>query len=641
MKLPYRIIALSLILIAYLLHADRLGIHNKTPRDLYVAIYRIGMKIPFKDQPKAKRITNTVFLESDSYGVIERPEREIGSDRELVFVEDANLLKQELTKEDLDKHHSKNVGNLQGDVFYIGDQDGEFYGYTTSEWNVVKPIIEAARAQVLNQLPQVVQNPYKNRVAHVRTDHGISAQEKIFLERRMPRSKNACEQLTGKSLDGKRVPLVALVESGGGYRATLFATGVGAGAEKSGIMDVISHLVGLSGSTWAIAGYVSSGKSFSEYHDWLIRNVKYGLRKITIDDAKLMGQALLTKYMFREDLDIVDLYGLLLANELFAEFGDRKQRMTLSGQLERAQSGTIPWPIYTAIFAQAENIWITFDPAEVGSHAIGGFVPSWSFGRPYRKGKSVNFAPEQSLGVLLGTFGLAIGISLTRLVQEIDLKNKVNVTFVHNIIDRILEEAGENRLTTSNFFNFTYQMDGTRFQEKEKWSLVDAGILFNLPAPPILGDQPGRIADIIIFVDASSGNFTDELRNVEKYAQLKKYKFPPIDYTNLDSKGVSLFIDKKDPQAPVVIYIPRVVDEDLISKMKSQAMQQAQPAFKDVIPLIENFNVEVCLRNGPCSTFNFKYSEEEARALAALGMFNMMAAKDAVVQALNWKIEHQ
>ena len=88
--------------------------------------------------------------------------RKVGYDRELVFVEDKNLLKPELTKDDLAKYHSKNVGDLQGDVFYIGDKEAEFYGYTTVEWNVAKPILEAARNKVISGLPAITENPYKD-----------------------------------------------------------------------------------------------------------------------------------------------------------------------------------------------------------------------------------------------------------------------------------------------------------------------------------------------------------------------------------------------------------------------------------------------------------------------------------------------
>ena len=51
------------------------------------------------------------------------------------------------------------------------------------------------------------------------------------------------------------------------------------GAENAGILNTVTYLVGLSGSTWAIGGWLLSGNLFVTYHDWLVNNVNYGLKK--------------------------------------------------------------------------------------------------------------------------------------------------------------------------------------------------------------------------------------------------------------------------------------------------------------------------------------------------------------------------
>lgn len=616
------------------LFADRITVHNKTPRDLYVGIYYIGTALPFMDKPRATLASPILFLETESSGIMERPPRKVTYDRELVFVEDKNLLTPELSKEQLEKYHSKNIGNLEGDVFYIGDKEAEFYGYTTVEWNIVEPTIKKAREAVINKLPAIGENPYKGMVAKVRAGNQLPEEEKNYIAQRMQRVKSCSEMLLNQKLDGKKIPKIAMVFSGGGYRAMLYSTGALLGASTIGILDCVSYMIGLSGSTWAIGGWVLSGKPIAQYHDWLVRNIYHGLTNINSNDARLIGESLLTKYFYDEPFDIVDLYGSLLANELFAERGDLKQRMTLSSQMEKVRSMQIPFPIYTAIAAESlasESLWYEFTPLEVGASWIGPqglYVPSWAFGRRFKNGTSVNAAPEQNFGVLMGTFGLAIGITLNRLIQEVKLKDKVQTQFVKNIIDRIIEEQGHRRFTSSDFSNYTYQMSGATYADKAVLRQVDAGIHINLPYTPVMGERPERLADIVIFVDASGDDIGRDLKATADFARSKGFKFPQIDYTAVTQRVPTMFKDDRDPQAPIVIYVPRIVDRQLINAKRNQ------PGFKEIIPTIENLNVEDCIKSGPCSTFNFKNTEAQARAMTGLGMINMMAIKDLFAQAV-------
>ena len=67
-----------IIITATSLHADRLTIHNNTPRDLYIGIL-YGMKLPWENEyPKAKLATQVQLLEAQSSGNLERPARRVG-----------------------------------------------------------------------------------------------------------------------------------------------------------------------------------------------------------------------------------------------------------------------------------------------------------------------------------------------------------------------------------------------------------------------------------------------------------------------------------------------------------------------------------------------------------------------------------
>jgi hypothetical protein len=166
---------------------------------------------------------------------------------------------------------------------------------------------------------------------------------------------------------------------------------------------------------------------------------------------------------------------------------------------------------------------------------------------------------------------------------------------------------------------------------QRKLKLVDAGINFNLPYPPISGERPERKMDIIVFVDASGDNLAIDLKHAENYARNHGLKFPAIDYTNIDKKAVSMFKNDADAQVPIVIYMPRIIDRALFNNPNL-------PFIKD-FESIRNFDIEACIKAGACSTFNFTYTPQQALQLTSLGALNMMAARDAFIQAANLKID--
>lgn len=611
---------------------DRITVHNRTTRDLYVAIYYVEGKLPWESKyPNAKRASDIVFIEADASGIVQRPTREWGKDRQLAFSEQKEVLLSELPYEALMASkpliRNKNVGDLQGDVFYIGDRNAKLTGYTTIEWNVEQPLLDAARDKIFNRVPQIKDNPYKNTPAKIRLGNELPEQEKAFLKARIPKTKAAMQKLTGYHVE--YVPNIAIVCSGGGYRAMLYCLGALMGAQKTGILDATRYVVGLSGSTWAISGWLLSGQSLQAYHDWLINDLNRGLKSISSSDMSLIGDHLLAKYLYDQPLALVDIYGSLLANELFVRKEHLKQRQTLSSQAQAVKDGNLPMPIYTAIAAEgikSEQNWYEFTPYEVGAHWMNAYVPSWAFGRKFKNGISTNFAPEQNFGVLMATFGLAIGITIQRLVEELKLKDKASDDWLQNIINLILEKKGEFRFTTADYRNFVRDMQNVPLSNQRLLKMVDAGIGYNLPYPPISGERPERKADIIIFVDASGDDFPEDFKKTERYARSRNLPFPKIDYANVTKKAVSIFNDHK-PGVPVVIYIPRIRDVNLFTAPEHAALVKEFEAIKE-------FDVEGCIKKGACSTFNFSYSPAEAKRLTQLGMLNMMSARSAVISAI-------
>jgi hypothetical protein len=171
---------------------------------------------------------------------------------------------------------------------------------------------------------------------------------------------------------------------------------------------------------------------------------------------------------------------------------------------------------------------------------------------------------------------------------------------------------------------------------RDTLKLVDAGLTFNLPYPPISGERAERKADVIFMLDASAGTIPAELKKVEQYARRHNLKFPVIDYTDLDKKTFTVFKDEKNPEVPVVIYMPRISDAQLWQDNKTKSEFAAYNS-------IESFNLDACTNadGQVCNTLNFEYTESQAQQVMNQTEFNMIANKDKIVEVLNWVIDRQ
>lgn len=514
------------------------------------------------------------------------------------------------------------------------------------------PIVqEKIQTAYLNSLPAVKDNPYKNQAASVRQGNELCAQERAYLAVRGPKVRSGLEQFLGRSLDGKYVPKIALVGSGGGYRAMLCTMGSLIGAQKNGLLAGTTYISALSGSTWMLAGWLSHNETLDAFKSSLLSKLtKRGssplpgiVKGITANESNLIAQMLLSKTGFKQPITAVDLYGAFLANSLFSDFGDRRQMVHLSEQVARIQSADLPLPIYTSVrgdsAAPMNACWYEFTPYEVGAAWMGSgmYVPSWAYGRKFANGQSVDFAPEQSIGFLMGTWGSAFAAQFGQMYEQAagGIQNAMLKTGANFVMTNLLSDVGQKRITKAwaEVFNFSAGLSNSPLQDRTELKLVDAGARpgFNLPYPPISGERPERRADIIILLDASADDLAGQMRQVEQYARAKNLKFPAINYDGIDKRAISIFRNEQDPTVPVVIYMPRVKD--------LAAFNEHKAAFPDLALLLETFDVEKCVGKEFCSTFNFEYELNESNQLSVMTEFNMRSNAQAIKDAVNWWID--
>ena len=93
--------------------------------------------------------------------------------------------------------------------------------------------------------------------------------EQMVLKSRAAQVRSALESFLGEPVEEQFVPSIGLACSGGGVRALLETVGWLSGAQASGLYDCLTHMSGLSGSTWALNTYLASGMSMADYKEYL------------------------------------------------------------------------------------------------------------------------------------------------------------------------------------------------------------------------------------------------------------------------------------------------------------------------------------------------------------------------------------
>ena len=542
---------------------------------------------------------------------------------------------------------------ILGDKIYIILDGMRPKGYDAVEWDVVLPAVnklKTAKDQIMQlvsttlnetmkpvlqyvvKTSKVIQhNPYKDKIAQVRIGNELCPAEKAYLEKRIPRMQKTIEKILGKSVDKKYIPRIALVESGGGYRAMLSSIGWHVGLSKLGIMDAVTYIVGLSGSTWSIGPWMLSGLSIEEYKQKVLNAMGQDLYTTTANEFLLIANNLLVKAAFDQELTIVDLYGGLLANVLLKDFGDMRQIVGLSQQAEKIADGGMPFPIYTAVRADdhAPQEWYEFTPYEIGGEWLGMYIDSWAYNRVFNNGISQNFSPEQSLGFLMGTFGAGMAATIEQTINQVT-KNKAIMPPLDQVADTIIRTIGNQRVTTAIVNNFSLGMDNSPIKDLKKLKLADAATEFNLPYPPVSGQR--RAVDIIVFLDAGEVVGGD-LRKIEKYAKERGLKLPTIEYQGLGEKAMSVFSDSKDARVPTIIYMPLIANNDAISQEAEK-----DSALVSLNTLVKGFDVVTCIKHDYCKTANFRYAKNDAERVTALTERNVRLKKDVLLKAIADKV---
>ena len=424
-------------------------------------------------------------------------------------------------------------------------------------------------------------NEYQT-VAFVRTDANLNHLETRFITKHANyRTQNLAKFLNPKKHSTLPKPSpqvthqptrdlkIAFCFSGGGYRTMIYSLGILLGAEKINLLPAVSYLSCLSGSTWSVGAYLSGNHKLCDLRDHFKIITQNNLTKFYRLDH-LFDQYLQHKFL-HESSNLILLWGSLLANQILNHVYLQKFSLRLSEQQYFVEHCAHLLPIYTAVipnlittenlnFKQTRQLtdshtpishtynynWLEFTPYEVSYITELAAVPSWAFGREFNQGISQSFTPELPFAYLMGIFGSAFTANLTEIYRETQPLISVPMIDFRQPKLNYLKHLPHLRILPAKINNFAFNLEleptnlGTRFWgwdkiktkidqrlqkiahsqniPAQKFTLLDAGIDFNLPLPPLL--KPERQIDVIIIADISGSlPAQTELAKALKYAR--------------------------------------------------------------------------------------------------------------------------
>ncbi|XP_045679283.1 cytosolic phospholipase A2 zeta isoform X1 [Phyllostomus hastatus] len=518
--------------------------------------------------------------------------------------------------------------------------------------------------------------------------------EREFLDKRKQIVSKALQKVLGLSQapDSSQVPVVAVLGSGGGTRAMSSLYGSLAALQELSLLDTVTYLSGVSGSTWCISTLYKDPtwsqvalQGPTEHARARVCSSKAGA--VSTERLQYYAQELRNLESNGRSVSFVDVWGLLIEYFLYEEENPAK----LSDQQEAVSQGQNPYPIYSGVNVRSnisgENFaeWCEFTPYEVGFPKYGAYVPTKLFGSEFFMGRLLKLWPEPRICYLQGMWGSAFAASLDEIFQKtagsslgfLDwYRGCVNITDSYQKLQqhdptrlrtRLFTPQGPfsqavlgiftSRFTSAENFNFTRGLclhkDYVASREFVAWkdthpdafpnwltpmrdclSLVDGGFAINSPFP--LSLLPQRAVDLIVSFDYSLDEPFKVLQMTEKYCLDRGIPFPKIEVLPEDleePRECYLFATDEDPRSPIVLHFPlvnRTFRTHLAPGVERQTAEEK--AFGD-------FDI-----NGPDTPYgmmNFTYEAEEFDRLVALSRYNVLNNIETIKQALQLALDRR
>ncbi|XP_068424046.1 cytosolic phospholipase A2 zeta-like [Clinocottus analis] len=518
----------------------------------------------------------------------------------------------------------------------------------------------------------------------IRLDFDIPTQEKEFLKKRSVVVSQALQKLFDNPTDPKKVPKVAVVASGGGSRAMTGLLGSLRGLKDIGVLDAVTYITGVSGSTWTMSTMYQEDNWSHQDIDTVISAKKEMMTKSILsvfspEKVQYYREQMAEKDQEGYTVSLIDMLGLIFEQLVFG----KKVTSTLSEQQRAVNEGQNPLPIYTAVNmkdkGQSDAEWCEFTPYEVGIQKYGAFVRTEDFGSRFFLGNFVKKLPEVRLPYLIGIWSSAISVSMTELLMHATGRKNIWSNLpkpeVNDIVDTepstldtlfinptttitsLVTTFSNMRPTVSEMYNFMrglfmhrdYNQQSNFVAWKETHPdafpnqltpsdstlrLIDSGHAINIGCVPVL--RPERDVDLIISLSYSwePERILRVLEKTAAYCKDHDIPFPNADFASLEKepqKEFYIFEDKENPKAPIVVHFPLV---------NVTYKQFKQPGVKrETKKEFKAGEVDVCSNNSPYVTKKLTYTEKDYDALVDLTTYNILNNKESILGALRKAME--
>ncbi|XP_054443615.1 cytosolic phospholipase A2 [Pteronotus mesoamericanus] len=337
----------------------------------------------------------------------------------------------------------------------------------------------------------------------LRFSMALCDQEKAFRQQRKENIMENMKKLLGpKDSEGlcstRDVPVVAILGSGGGFRAMVGFSGVMKALYESGILDCATYIAGLSGSTWYMSTLYSHPdfpeKGPEEINEELMKNVSHNpLLLLTPQKVKRYVESLWKKKRSGQPVTFTDIFGMLIGETLI----HNRMNITLSSLKEKVNTAQCPLPLFTCLHVKPDVSelmfadWVEFSPYEIGMAKYGTFMTPDLFGSKFFMGKVVKKYEENPLHFLMGVWGSAFSILFNRVLgvsssqnrgstMEEELENITAKHIVSNDSSDSDDESQEPKGTENEDAEREYQNDNqASWVHRMIMALMSDSTLFN------------------------------------------------------------------------------------------------------------------------------------------------------------------
>uniref|UniRef100_A0A8C0BAL9 Phospholipase A2 n=1 Tax=Buteo japonicus TaxID=224669 RepID=A0A8C0BAL9_9AVES len=520
----------------------------------------------------------------------------------------------------------------------------------------------------------------------VRLGFSLCTEEQDFLQKRKKYVAAALKKILHLEEDLKEheVPVVAITTTGGGTRSLTAMYGSLLALQKLNLLDCISYIGGLSGTTWTMANLYEDANWSQKYLEDAIKEARKQVTKskiccFSLDCLKYYYNDLMERIKEGRNTSFIDLWGLVIESMLH----DKKDEHRLSDQRQAVDNGQNPLPIYVAInlksnySAQAFREWLEFTPYEVSLLKYGASIRAEHFGSEFFMGRMVKRFSETRICYMQGMWSSIFSIDVMYVwnlatdsedfwsrwtrdrVKDIEEEPFLSMNPYEvdtclftpsSALSCALRDVLTGRPTIAQYPNFIrgFQMHSKYLESEEfsTWkdtvidslpnklmetandelSLVDTGFFINTSYPPLLRSK--REVDVILHLNYSGGSQTLPLDQIAKYFSGQGIPFPKIEISEEDRENLKecyVFEDADSPQAPTVLFFPLV--NDTFKKYKAPGVERSPEEMAEG-------KVDVSSILSPFTTREVCFSEENFDKLVKLTDYNVLNNEKLIIQAL-------